>query len=126
MFVLFLHESSTDDEPAPIFLANPSPVLFTDYSAGQVYEVCFCASFRAVRTRQGPERNVKKDEMMHSNISCPDSDYTGAEKHDFFKPMCQSHPSYYSILLYWSGWAFSFIIVLKSKHPYAQWCVEII
>ncbi|XP_047468119.1 deleted in lung and esophageal cancer protein 1 isoform X2 [Mugil cephalus] len=31
-------QSRSDDEPVPVFLANPSVVVFTDYSVGHVYE----------------------------------------------------------------------------------------
>uniref|UniRef100_A0A665UNJ5 DLEC1 cilia and flagella associated protein n=1 Tax=Echeneis naucrates TaxID=173247 RepID=A0A665UNJ5_ECHNA len=38
IFVLFLSERSVDD-PVPVFLAQPSVVVFNDYSVGQVYEM---------------------------------------------------------------------------------------
>nr|XP_019942854.1 PREDICTED: deleted in lung and esophageal cancer protein 1 [Paralichthys olivaceus] len=33
-----MREQSSTDNPAPVFVANPSVVLFTDYSVGHVYE----------------------------------------------------------------------------------------
>lgn len=50
-------------------------------------------------------------EMMHSNMSCPVLDNTGAEKLDLCKPPCPSHPSYHSLLLCWPGWAPSFVLI---------------
>lgn len=40
LFGLFLSKSSSDDS-VPVFLANPSVVVFTDYMVGHVYEVSF-------------------------------------------------------------------------------------
>lgn len=53
-------------------------------------------------------------------MSCPVLDNTGAEKCDFLKPSCQSHSSYNSLLLYWPGWAFNFVLIIHLL-PLAQW-----
>lgn len=50
VFVLFLPHSSTDDH-VPVFLATPSVVVFTEYSVGHVYEVCFSDLFWTIKTR---------------------------------------------------------------------------
>lgn len=50
--------------------------------------------------------------MTCSNMSCPVLDNTGAEKLDFCKPPCPSHPSYHSLLLYWPGWTLFFFLFL--------------
>lgn len=51
------------------------------------------------------------NEMMRSNTPCPILDNTGAEKLDFCKPSCPSHPSYHSLLLYWPGWALPLVLI---------------
>lgn len=45
---LYSYFESPAEEPIPVFLAKPSVVVFTDYSVGNIYEVCF----RAFITRQ--------------------------------------------------------------------------
>uniref|UniRef100_A0A3P9CWD3 DLEC1 cilia and flagella associated protein n=1 Tax=Maylandia zebra TaxID=106582 RepID=A0A3P9CWD3_9CICH len=38
---LYSYFESPAEEPIPVFLAKPSVVVFTDYSVGNIYEVCF-------------------------------------------------------------------------------------
>lgn len=63
VFVFFHPESSTDD-PVPVFVAKPSVVVFTDYSVGHVYEVCFSGFSENIKT-------YKTKCVYKYDVTCP-------------------------------------------------------
>lgn len=64
--ILCSYFNSHADEPAPVFLAKPSVVVFTDYSVGHVYEVCFRAFI--IKRRRG---KFFSSELVHCNKPLP-------------------------------------------------------
>lgn len=95
-FVSFL--KSTTDDPALVFQAKPSVIMFTDYTVGDVYEVCLTV------TQQNNSNLALHLNRWYSETPGSVSGYTGADQRHCHKPPCQSHPSYNSVLLHWPGW----------------------